>query len=327
MDYDHLHLNRTTWRGLDAWRIAGPDLVVVLTRTGLQIASVTHPHESLNPLWQPLWKACQPAESQVGLHGSAVEAPLLAVICGHNLCIDHFGPPPPGVDRPLHGEAGILPWRLVRNGSTAVTFAVSLPKAALQVERILRLIGCELFVTTRVRHQEAGNRAIEWAEHPTLGDPFLEGAHITAGVDQAWTWPVIEPGSRFADLPAGGPVPPDEALAMPALHHPACGECVATRVVDGWWRVERLDLGRRLEYRWRPDEFPWMTIWTEHRSRLQKPWSGHTRARGLEFSTKPYPEAQVPPERSQVWHDRPTICLVPPGDGLEKTWSLVWSRC
>ena len=29
---------------------------------------------------------------------------------------------------------------------------------------------------------------VEWCEHVTLGDPFLAGAHITAGVSQAWNW-------------------------------------------------------------------------------------------------------------------------------------------
>ena len=33
---------------------------------------------------------------------------------------------------------------------------------------------------------------IEWCEHATIGDPFLDGAAIQAGVTRAWNWCIIK---------------------------------------------------------------------------------------------------------------------------------------
>jgi hypothetical protein len=45
-------------------------------------------------------------------------------------------------------------------------------------------------------------------------------------------------------------------------------------------------------YVWRTNDFPWMGIWEENRSRLQPPWNGHTLTRGMEFGVSPMPETR-----------------------------------
>ena len=54
----------------------------------------------------------------------------------------------------------------------------------------LALSAWQVIVTTNVRptRQITSPQAIEWCEHATMGDPFLDGVDITAGVDAAWTW-------------------------------------------------------------------------------------------------------------------------------------------
>jgi hypothetical protein len=45
-------------------------------------------------------------------------------------------------------------------------------------------------------------------------------------------------------------------------------------------------------YVWKQQDFPWMGIWEENRSRLHAPWSGQTVTRGMEFGVSPFPETR-----------------------------------
>ncbi|HYE03936.1 MAG TPA: hypothetical protein VEL07_00335 [Planctomycetota bacterium] len=321
-------VERTTWRGLPAWRLSATTLELVVSEVGAHIASITRRGETLNPLWVPPWPAADPATAGPGqAWGDGPEATLLAGICGHNLCIDRFGGPWPGEDRPVHGEAGVRRWSLAPPARAAVELRVELPQARLAVSRRFRFDGDTAHVDTGVTHRGDGARDIEWAEHPTIGDPFLDGAVVTAGVDRAWNWPLAaDPATRFRGAAAGAPLPIAAALSVPARGDAPCGDVLTSRVTDGWWAAENRALGRRLTYRWDARRFPWLAIWTEHRGRTGAPWNGRTRTRGMEFSTKPFPEGKPAAERASAWQGRPTTCTVPAGRRLKTTWSMRWER-
>jgi len=48
--------------------------------------------------------------------------------------------------------------------------------------------------------------------------------------------------------------------------------------------------------------------------------------RGMELSTKPFPEGKPPAQRARFFQGRSTQCLVPPGAGLSKTIRFTWER-
>jgi len=325
-------VTETEWRGVGAWRLAGGDLEIVVTRVGAHLAAITGRGETLNPLWQPPWSATSPQDGvdRPDVYGGGPEASLLAGIVGHNLCLDRFGPPRPGESRPVHAEAGVATWKLVApelpgGGVESVRIAAELLEARLRVERAFRVEGEELLVTTSVTHRDDEPRAIEWAEHVTLGDPFLDGAVFHAEADAGWIWGGEPRESwRFSNAVPEGEVDVSAALAMPRSDAAAAGDIVATRLTRGWFRAERADLGRYLEYEWDADEFPWLCLWTQHQSRTGKPWNGVTRARGMEFSTKPFPEGEPPAERVGSFQGRPTTCIVPAGDGLVRSMTVRW---
>lgn len=348
-DGERLLLEETVWRGRQAWRIAGPALELVVMRLGAHIAAIRGPGDDLNPLWQPPWPADSPEEGprHPELYGEGPEAALLAVIVGHNLCLDRFGSPHPGEERPLHGEAGVVEWRLADDGGAAggeqsaiaaghpnsgvrraVTLVAELPRARLTLSRQFTITADTATVTTRVRHDDREPRAIEWAEHVSLGDPFIDGARFEAAADGAWIAGVEpQPTRRFPDVEPEGEVDVTRALAMPtASEERPFGDIVTARLTAGCYRVEHPDLGWALEYRFDNAEFPWLCLWTQHRSRTGPPWNGVTRARGMEFSTKPFPEGKPLASRAERFHGRPTTCIVPPGDGLERSFSVRWAR-
>ncbi len=327
---DRIRVTETTWRGMDAWALTGPDLRLTVMRTGGHLASITAAGDDLDPLWQPPWPAASPesAASRADVYGDGPEASLLAAIVGHNLCIDRFGPPWPGERKPVHGEAGVVEWdRSAESTAHRVVLAADLPRAGLRVSRAFEFDHESIVLTTTVAHDEASPREIEWAEHVTIGDPFLDGARFTAEVDGAWIWDG-EPRDawRFAEPGPHGKVDAAAALEMPTADTPeAVGDIVTTRLTSGGFRAERPDLGRVLEYLWDADEFPWLCLWTQHKSRTGRPWNGVTRARGMEFSTKPFPEGKPPASRETSYQGRPTTCRVPPGPGLTRTVRIRWS--
>ena len=320
---DPLTILPGTWRGLGATIITGPRLRVVVTTIGAHVASIRSPRTAIEPLWQPPWAAVAP-ESAGPAHGGEAERRLLATIVGSNLCLDRFGAPWPGESRPLHGEAGAVCWRCRAEPCRAV-FTARLPEAGLDVERAISLIGDEVVLATTVRHAGAAPRAVEWCEHTTLGGGFLDGALATAGVDAAWTapWPE-DPLQRVPGAPLTR-CAPAAALAIPQPGDRPCGDVMTARTAAGWWRVANPRLGWAFSAAFNPEEFPWLALWTEFHGRTGAPWNGLGRTRGMELSTKPFPEGQPPAERAQVFADRPTRCLVPAGAGRTHTVRFRWA--
>jgi hypothetical protein len=317
-----MQIERISWRGVPAWLVQGTVLEAVVTEVGGHLACLRRRGEILNPLWQPPWAPGDPRRARAsGAWGDGPEASLLASIVGSNLCLDRFGPPWPGEKRPVHGETSGVTWRH-RGGAC---FAAVLPQAGLEVRRELVFAGATLQLTVAVRHASAAPREVEWCEHVSLGDPFLTGATCSAGIDAAWKapWPEQD-DSAFQAVPPLGAVPIAAALGLPAADDPPCGDVLAGHVNSGWWAVANQQCGRQLTAHWDQREFPWLTLWTQHRSRRAAPWHGRVRARGLEISSKPFPEGRPPAERHPIWQGRSTVSLLPPGVWTRRTISLTW---
>lgn len=81
----------------------------------------------------------------------------------HNLCIDRFGGPHFYMEqvtptfqkkkfewKPVHGEAGVLPWTLSDQGGDYAQFSVELPEAKLKVSRTFSLDGGAITMGTEV---------------------------------------------------------------------------------------------------------------------------------------------------------------------------------
>lgn len=334
---DQLTVTDTTWRGLPAWRISGSRLTAIISVIGGHLAAIGSIADALNPLWEPPWQTGDPAQVRPGPNcpwGDGPEAPLLAAIAGSNLCLPVFGEPPAGSPLPVHGDAGVSRWsRAADSAADVAAFAVHTPISRLHIERRVRLDGEDLELATSVRHEQAAPLELDWCEHTTLGGGFLDGLEISAGIDAAWTTrsrvgAAVRPPrpgspSRF---PGQVEVDPVAALAVPADGDRPCGDVLAARVAEGWWQARNRRLGRCLTARWDRDEFPWLAIWTQHRERQLPPWNGRTRTRGLEMSSKPFPEPGSRAGADGTWQGRPAICRIPPGTGLTRTVRFTWSR-
>jgi hypothetical protein len=117
---------------------------------------------------------------------------------------------------------------------------------------------------------------------------------------------------------------------VPDQREPDTGLFATARVKTGakaTWTATNRRLGRRLRAEFKPDDFPWLGLWTQHRGRATPPWNGKTRVRGMELSTKPYPEGKPPATRAREYLGRPSVCEVPAGQkGLRKIIHFTWER-
>jgi len=325
----------TSWRGLPAWQVTGSDLAFLVTARGGHLVCLREATGSdINPLWEPDWPTSGDVASAeaAGTWGSGPEAALLCGIAGSNLCLDRFGGAGAAyagaAARPLHGEVGVTEFSqcgAAAGGAADLVVAADLPAAALRVTRAFTLRGRSLLLSTTAERLGGGGDAqyVEWCEHTTLGGQFLDGVEITAAVDAVMAMPAdgADAAPAATDAPALA-----AALAFPSADAPPASAIASCRLADGAWRAANARLGFALSARFSAADFPFLCLWTEHQSRTHAPWAGRQRARGMEMTTKPFPEGEPPPSRARELLGKPAAMFLPPTGAVTKTIEFTWAR-
>jgi hypothetical protein len=256
-----------------------------------------------------------------------VDAPLLAGIMGHNLCLDMFGGPSEEEAQaglPVHGEVSTARFDVERTPAS-LTMRARLPQAQLAFERRIDLVGRAVRIREGVENLSATDRPVGWTQHVTLGPPFLQhdrtefrasagrskvfdGAfgpadYLASGAEFDWPRaPQASGGTHdLRRFPGGSPssaysahqMDPDREHAFFVAFDPA----------------SRLAFG----YVWRRADFPWMGIWEENRARPSAPWNRETVTRGMEFGVSPFPETRRQMIERGPLFGTPTFRWIPGG--------------
>ena len=286
---------QTIFEGRAGVEMSNDKLALVILTKGGALASVVLRDDPgrLNPMWNPLRMARDSGTLRRRGVGS-----------GHFVCVDGFGPTSPeelSAGLAGHGEAHRLPWEMIdsgKSGATAtVTFRVELPVVHEVLTRTHRMVDGEnvVYVESELESLLAFDRPIVWAEHATIGSPFLapeitvvdfsakrsqtrpyppnerSRRRLASGKD--FTWPMAPSKSgELVDLRAA-PANPDSLGHTTSLMDPE-RELVFVTALN---LEKRLLLG----YIFRREEFPWLQTWENYPPNLKM-------ARGLEFSTQPY---------------------------------------
>src|SRR3989304_5334867 len=124
---------------------------------------------------------------------------------GHFLCVDGFGPVTAderASGLPDHGEANKLPWEVVRSTESSATFRVRLPLVLETLTRTITMAPDEpvVLVESELESEVAFDRVILWAEHATIGAPFLALGNtvVDQSAKKCQTKPYDDPGpSKF----------------------------------------------------------------------------------------------------------------------------------
>ena len=288
--------------------------------------------EKTNPMWNPIRYAREVGRDTFGAS------------VGHFVCVDGFGPVSAeerDAGMPGHGEAHRQAWETklhAKQGTTStLTQTAVLPGVRETLTRTIRLVDGEnvVSVVSELASDLPFDRPVVWAEHATIGSPFLDPGQtvVDLGGVQSETRVYPNPAGaglehRFAqgkefkwpNAPGakGGKI--DARLTPKTL---GFGEHTTTRMdpsrAQAW--VTALHPGKKLllGYVWRREDFPWMQSWEHY------PADGRL-ARGLEFSTQPYDV----PRRDAISlgrkFDTPTYRWLPGKGKIEARWLMFWTR-
>jgi hypothetical protein len=291
-------ISQTTARfeGQPALVLANDRLELIVLPQGGALASIVLKKDTgkINPLWDPLRYAREGGKQSFGTS------------IGHFVCVDGFGPVSSeerDAGLPGHGEAHTRPWatKLSRKeGSTQILQqSAEMPKSQEILHRTIRIVDSEeiVYVQSELENLLPMDRPINWAEHATIGAPFLEAGQtvvdmpVVKAKTREHTGPqpnaLTRPLQSFAEfnwpkapLAAGGRM--DMRTTPQNIGMLGHTTCLLDPKRERVW-VTALHPGKRLllGYVFRQEEFPWLQTW------MNFPSDGRS-ARGLEFSTQPY---------------------------------------
>jgi hypothetical protein len=305
---------------------------------------------SVNALWEAPWPTMDPDKfrsNHVRKYGPAPVGKYLAAFTGHTVCVDYFGEPSEAEAAQgltLHGEASTSRWKLLKRNQTSaearVSLAVPLPAAGLRFRRELRLRRNEsvVYVEETVTNERAQDHFFHWTQHVTLGLPLLHPAESLVALPgtRAVTWPHGYEGvSLFRDnqefnWPETSAIDGDKiSLARPFARDGR--GYIASVLLDpqrelGFVAALNWKLGLLFGYCFRRSDFPWVAIWEENLSRKGSPWSGKTRARGLEFGSTAMPVGKEETFARGSLFDAPTFRRIPAKSQLRAPYVLFLSK-
>lgn len=299
----------TSYRGRRAASIENDALRVTVLQEGGHVAEIADRTTGVNPLWTPEWPSIEPSaydRAAHGIYGDGVDAPLLAGIMGHNLCLDIFGGPSDEEAKaglPVHGEISTAAFA-VEVAGMSLTMRAELPQARLRFERRIDLAGRWVRVREQVENLTATDRPIGWTEHVTLGPPFLKKGHTELRASAARSKvfdgtfgpaDYLAPGAEFdwprAPRANGGTADLRVMTGAPASSGYTAHQMDPARD-HAYFVACSPDARTAFGYVWRRADFPWMGIWEENHARPAAPWNGRTLTRGLEFGVSPFPETR-----------------------------------
>ncbi len=324
-----------TWEDLPGLRLSNDKVDLTVLTTGGAMVELTLRDDAgkLSPLWNPIRMARE-----------AGQKPQFGTSMGHFLCVDGFGnvsPEERGAGMPGHGEAHTLPWDTVSSGkqgkTLAITFGVKLPLVQEVLTRTIRLVDGEnvVYVESEIESLVSFDRPLCWAEHATIGSPFLEPGKTVVDMSasraktrtykdqgggplrhrfanfQDFTWPNV-PGVNGETL--------DVRAAPTTLgfgDHTTCLMDPSRRLV--WVTALHPDKRLLLGYVFRREDFPWTQNWENY------PTNGKL-ARGLEFSTMPFDVPRREAVSLGTTFDAPTYRWLPAKSKVGSYFLMFYTR-
>lgn len=285
----------TAWDSRPGWLLDNGRLELVVLRQGGHLASLILKDDPgrTNPMWEPARMARELGNANPSVGGT-----------GHFVCVDGFGgvsPEEQAAGLMFHGEASKRTLDVVFAGkegnSSKLSLRTTLPLAQEVFTRTMKMVDGEqvVYVDTDLESLVAVDRPVVWAEHATVGSPFLAPLRTVVDLSAAqcqtrphpagkpaprrlasgrdFTWPMAPlAGGTLADLRAV-PASPD------SMDHTTCRMDPSSP--HAWVTALNLDSRLLIGYLFRREEFPWLQNWMNYPRTLKL-------ARGIEFSTQPY---------------------------------------
>ena len=322
------------FEGFPSVVISNGKLELTLMKKGSTLTNLvlTGDSEKLSPFWNPMRYAKELGQP-VKLEGGA----------GHFVCVDGFGPPSAeerAAGLPGHGEAHTEIFAIHSSKTASVTtvsFTAKLPIVQEMFTREFRMIDGEnvIYVDSELENLMGFDRPVNWAEHATLGSPFLESGatvvdlsgsrsrtrpydqksqgpvqrRLTSGHD--FTWPMA-PGldGKLIDIRQTPENPHylDHAATLLDPSHDL-------EWVTGMNLKKHLILG----YVFKRADYPWLQYWGNYPPNRKM-------ARGMEFSTQPFDVPRREVIGGRPMFDAPSYRWLPAKSKIQSHFLLFYAR-
>jgi galactose mutarotase-like enzyme len=164
----------------------------------------------------------------------------------------------------FHGEAAIVPWRVLERDARSARLATALFTAPLELERTVTVSGTTVRLDERVTNLSPEPLELMLVQHPAFGPPLVApGCRIETSAARfqadaggaAGAWPVVD----GVDLSL---VPPGERFVFGYL----------SGFAEGAARLTNDGLGLSAELRWPLERFPFAWLWQELHASSGFPW-------------------------------------------------------
>jgi hypothetical protein len=282
----------TTFEGFPAVVLSSSKLQLTIMTKGSTLAglTLTDDPEKLNPLWNPM-RMARELGRPVRFDGGA----------GLFVCVDGFGPVSPeehAAGLPGHGEAHTETFA-VQGSSNSITLTATLPIVQEIFTRTFQVVDGEnvVAVDSTLENLMGFDRPVNWAEHATIGSPFLESGatvvDLSGSRSQTRPYTSLKNGDSDRRIASGqdfqwpdAPGLDNSKVNLRETPEHAHFLDHATTLMDPSREVEwatainpkkRLIIG----YLFRRADYPWLQYWGNY------PANGKM-SRGMEFSTQPY---------------------------------------
>jgi hypothetical protein len=309
--------------GSPGLRLSNGAVELIVLPQGGAFASFTLNEDSkrVNPMWDPV---------RMGRERGSAEA--FGPSLGHFLCVDGFGPVTAAervAGLPEHGEANKLPWELVRSTESSAAFRVRLPLVQEALTRAITMAPNEkvVLVETEIESEVAFDRVILWAEHATIGAPFLSLGKTV--VDQSakrcrtktygepglsrfpegrdFEWPILEGHGDLRRSPARSGLFEHIGCLMDESREDEFVTAIATE--------QNLLIG----YLFRRLDFPWVQHWMHYPDDGAYAW-------GLEFGFQPYDTTKTEVVALSPMFGTPTFRWLPAKSRLSTRFLMFISK-
>jgi hypothetical protein len=323
-----------SFEGNPAVVLANSKLELTITTKGSTLARLTlvDDPDKLSPLWNPLRMARELGRTQK-FDGGA----------GLFVCVDGFGPPSPeerAAGLPGHGEAHTETFAVSsdrQSSATAVTLTATLPLVEEKFTRTFRLLDGEnvVLVESELENLLAFDRPVNWAEHATIGSPFLEPGvtvvDLSGTRSQTRPYPStksgevdrrLAPGKDFTWPLAPGLDGKPVNLRETPLHPHFLDH--ATTLLDPqrdleWVTAINPKTKLMIGYVLRRIDYPWLQYWGYYPATEKM-------ARGMEFGTQPYDVSRREAITTGTMFDTPTYRWLPAKAKIQTRFLIFYTR-
>ena len=277
--------------------------------------------------------------SKIVLRDGEQLSPLAAI--GHFLALDGFGAPSDqerALGMPFHGEASRQPVKIVAMRDSGpmrlITMQSVLPLAQETLTRTVEAADGEniIYVTSRLESALTVDRPVSWAEHATIGPPFMEAGKVVVDMPASNCRvrpykPGAIPGRLVYNHDFKWPMAPTndggqaDLRVIPTDHNwldlASCQMDPSRKVAF----VTALHLEKHLLYGYvfRREDNPWLMSWMNY--------TGDNRAaRGMEFSSQPFDISHQETVAMSPLFGTPTFRWLPAKSTIETRFLMFYTK-